>query len=93
MYPPEVSMGVIFVLLSHFLRYGRKEGIMSFFQFRLRSSMSHIFSVIVFITSAVTVLSFANSIFRLCRTHHSMTSQVGMGGISIVIFCPILIIN
>ena len=88
---PEVSMGLIFVLLSHFLRYGCKRGIMSFFQFRLWSSMLHIFSVIVFMTSAVTVLSFANSIFRLCKTHHSIMSQAGVGGISIVIFCPILI--
>ena len=88
---PEVSMGVIFVLLSHFFKYGHREGIISFFQFRLRSWIFHIFSVIVFMTSIVTVFSFVNSLFKLCKTHHSITSQVGVGGISIVIVCPILI--
>ena len=90
----ETSVGVIFVLLFHFLRYGRKEGIMSFFQFGCRSSMLHIFNTNVFIISMVMVGSFIKSPLRLCKTHHSITSQVGVGGISIIIFSGFsLIIN
>ena len=88
---PEVSMGVIFISLTRFLRCGNKEGIISFFQFGCWSSMLHIFNTNVFITSIVMVGSFMRSFFRLCKTHHSITSQVGVGGISIVIFCFLLI--
>ena len=86
-----VSAKLISIFLCFFI-YGFNKGIMSVFQFGFRSSMFHISSINVFITSSETVGSFLKSLLKLYRTHHSITSWLGVGGISIITSLDFLLI-